>query len=167
MSQFKQMTGKRSAYRKLKNPFPDIMAFDAVIRSLITKNPLGCTSYLKAGKNHPPVEKVREMYTAKFVYVNANGKRIGYGLDMYRTIEGYQYGIAAVISNVANTSAHGGKARHLPDSDLFSVTLKCHDPKDGLFFVSLARDRMTLSSYEDDAIRARVVRWADSIAALA
>lgn len=88
---------------------------------------------------------MRGMYTAKFVYENAKGKRIGYGLDMYDSIDGYQYGIAAVISNMANTSAHGGKARHIPGSDHFSVTLKCHDPGGELFFINLARDRVTLS----------------------
>ena len=31
------------------------------------------------GVNHPPVEKVREMYTAKFVYKDSKGKRVGAG----------------------------------------------------------------------------------------
>lgn len=166
MAHFIQNQKNTSVYRSLKNTFPDVMAFDAVIRSLILRNPLGCTSYMKGGKNHPPVEKVREMYTAKFMYENANGKRVGHGLDMYHTIDGYQYGIAAVISNVANTTAHGGKARHVPASDLFAVTLKCHDSEHGFFFLSLARDRVTLSSYGDDAILARLKRWADSVPAL-
>jgi hypothetical protein len=48
-----------------EKPFPDVMAFDAVVRSLILNNPLGCTSYRSVKKHHPPVEKVREMYTAK------------------------------------------------------------------------------------------------------
>lgn len=143
------------------------MAFDAVIRSLIFRNPLGCTPYMKAKKNHPPVAKVRETYTAKFVYENEKGKQIGNGLDRYNSIEGYHYGIAAVISNMANNAAHCGKARHLPGSDLFSVTLKCHDPNSELFFISLARDRVTLSSYEDHEIQNRVEKWAREVPELA
>jgi hypothetical protein len=167
MAHFRQNAGTRSASHTLKTPFPDVMAFNAVVRSLIFTNPLGCTSYWKAKKNHPPVQKVREMYTAKFIYENAKGKRIGYGLEMYNSLDGYQYGIAAVISNVANTSAHGGKVRHIPDADRFSVTLKCHDPDGELFFISLARDQVTLSSYEDNAILARIEKWTKGVPALA
>ena len=167
MAHFNQRAGTKSAVRQLKNSFPDVMAFNAVVQSLILKNPLGCTFYRSAKKHHPPVERVREMYTAKFVYENAKGKRIGTGQDMYDSIDGYQYGIAAVISNMANIAAHGGKAKHIPGADLFSVTLKCHDPNGELFFLSIARDRVTLSSYSDDAIRSRVEAWADGVPALA
>ena len=167
MRYFKPKPGTKSAVRILKQPLPDITAFDAVVQSLVLKNPLGCMSYRSAKKHHPPVEKVREMYTAKFVYLNAIGKQIGIGLDMYNSIEGYQYGIAAVISNMANIAAHGGKVRHVPAADLFSVILKCNDPKAGLFFLSIARDRVTISSYSDDAIRARVETWADGVVAMA
>ncbi len=41
---FKQKTGTKSAVRYLKNPFPDVTAFDTLIQSLIQKNPLGCIS---------------------------------------------------------------------------------------------------------------------------
>jgi hypothetical protein len=107
------------------------------------------------------------MYTAKFVYLNAKGKRIGTGLDMYNSVEGYQTGIAAIISNMANIASHGGKVKHLPTSDLFSVTLKCHDPDGELYFLSIARDRVTLSSYTDDSIRKRGEKWTASVPALA
>jgi hypothetical protein len=166
MTQFRQRAGTKSAVRRLKKPLPDIIAFDAVVRSLIMKNPLGCTSYRSVKKHHPPVEKVREMYTAKFVYETAGGKRIGSSSEIYNSVEGYQTGIAAVVSNMANIASHRGKVRHLPDADLFSVTLKCHDPDGELFFLSLARNRMTLSSYTDDRIRKRVGAWVDSVQAL-
>jgi len=166
MRYFKPRPGTKSAFRILTTPFPDITAFDAVVRSLVLNNPLGCTSYRSAKKNHPPVEIVREMYTAKFVYLNTKGRRIGYGLDMYNSIEGYSTGIAAVISNMANIASHGGKVKHIPGADLFSVILKCNDPKDGLYFLSIARDRVTLSSYNDDTIRERVEKWADGVPGL-
>jgi hypothetical protein len=151
----------------LKKPLLDATTFDAVVRSLIMNNPLRCTSYWSRRKNHRPVEKVREMYTAKFVYEDPNGKRIGTGQEMYDSLEGYQYGIAAVISNMANIAAHRGKVRHIPDTDHFSVILKCHDPDGELYFLSIARDRVTVSSYTDDGIRRRVERWSDGVPALA
>ncbi len=167
MGYFKPKPGTKSAVRYLKTPFPDLMAFDAVVQSLVMNNPLGCISYMSAGKNHPPIEKAREMYTAKFVYLNAGGKQIGRGLDMYDSIDGYETGVAAVISNMANIASHRGKVRHLPGADLFSVTLKCRDPDGELYFLSIARDRVTLSSYSDDAIRKRVEKWADGVPGLA
>jgi hypothetical protein len=166
MAHFNKKPGTKSAFHYLKKPLPDVTAFDAVVRSLVMNNPLGCTSYFGGRKNHWPVEKVREMYTAKFVYEDPNRKRIGTGQEMYDSVEGYQYGIAAVISNMANIAAHRGKVRHIPDNDLFSVILKCHDPGGELYFLSIARDRVTVSSYTDDEIRRRVEQWTDGVPAL-
>jgi len=166
MRLFTPRNGTKSAVHRLKTPFPDIKAFDTVVRSLIRSNPLGCISYMRAKKNHQPIEIIREMYTAKFVYLDADAKQIGRGLDTYDTLEGYQYGIAAVISNMANIAAHRGKARHLPDADHFSVILKCHDPNGELYFLSIARDRVTVSSYTDDAIKKKVESWTDGVPAL-
>jgi len=167
MPDFKPKPGTKSAYRLLKSPIADVTEFEKIVQSLILENPLGCTTYRTVRKHYPPVQKVREMYTAKFVYLNAKGKRIGTGLDMYDSIEGYQTGIAAVISNMANIASHRGKVRHLPDADLFSVILKCHDSKGELYFLSLARNRVTLSSYRDDSIRKRAERWTDGVPELA
>jgi len=167
MAHFNQRAGTKSAVHRLKKPFPDITAFDAVIQDLLLKNPLECTSYRSARKFHHPLEKVREMYTAKFVYTDANGKRIGFGSEMYNSVEGYDTGVSAVISNMANITSHGGKVRHFLSADLFSVVLKCHDSNDELFFLSIARDRVTLASYNDDAISTRVGKWTDSVPVLA
>jgi hypothetical protein len=166
MPDFKPKPGTKSAYRFLKSPIADITAFDGIVNSLVLKNPLGCTSYHTARKHYPPIQKVREMYTAKFVYLDTKGKRIGTGHDMYDSVEGYLTGIAAVISNMANVASHRGKVKHLPEADLFSVMLNCHDPEGELYFLSLARDRVTLSSYSDDRIRKRVERWTDTVPAL-
>lgn len=167
MKYFKQKPGTKSAVHILNTPFPDITGFDTIVRSLVYQNPLGCTSYMTAKRNHPPVEVVREMYTAKFAYLNPDGKQIGRGLDMYDSVEGYEEGISAVISNLANREAHRGKVRHVKDDDHFSVLLKCHDPNGELYFLSIARDRITISSYTDDAIRKRLEAWTDTVPALA
>ena len=110
MAAFKQQMAAKSAVRLFANTLPDVKAFATIVQSLILNNPLGCVSYMSAGVNHPPVEKVREMYTAKFVYETANQKRVGSGSETYNTIDGYHAGIAAVISNMANIAAHSGKA---------------------------------------------------------
>ena len=154
--------GSRSARRALKRLIPDIATFDSLVRNLVRSNPLGCTSYFSTRKNYPPVTVVREMYTAKFAYTNPAGKRIGTSSEVYDSVDGYETGVAAMISNVANITAHRGKIRHRRDADLFSALLKCNDPDDGIYFVSLARNRITVSSYRDDAIRKKVEAWADA-----
>ena len=166
MAHFNQRPGTKSAFRILNKPIPDAAAFDTIVRSLVLNNPLGCTSYRTRRKVNKPVEKVRERYTAKFVYEDQNKKQTGNGQETYNSFEGYQYGISAVITNLANIAAHSGKVRHIPDADLFSVILKCHDPDGELYFLSLSRDRVTVASYIDDAIRTRVERWSDSVPSL-
>ena len=167
MTQFRQRAGTKSAVHRLKKPVPDITVFDTVIQVLRLKNPLACTSYRSSKNHHPPVEIVREMYTAKFVYLDEKGKRVGSGSEVFDSVEGYHTGIAAVISNMANIASHRGKAKHLPAADLFSVLLKCHDQNSEIYFLSIARDRVTLSSYTDDSIRKRLEKWTDSVPALA
>jgi hypothetical protein len=167
MRQFKPKPGTRSATRILHTPFADITAFTRVVRGLVLTNPLGCTAYRRVKKFHPPLEIVREMYTAKFVYMNEKGKRVGTGQEMYDSVDGYELGIAAMISNMANITAHRGKARHIREADHFFTLLKCYDPDRGLFFVSVARDRVTVASYTDDAIKKKVETWADTVPELA
>jgi hypothetical protein len=54
----------------------------------------------------------------------------------------------------------------VPGADHFSVILKCHDPGGELFFVSIARDRVTVASYTDDEIRRRIEAWTEGEPAL-
>lgn len=167
MPDFRPRPNTKRSSRRLKTPIADIAAFTAIIRSLMFTNPLGCTSYNSHLRAQPPIQKVREMYTAKFEYRNEKGKRVGTTIEMYDSVEGYETGIASVIANMANREAHRGKVKRLPDADLFSVMLKCHDPMGELYYLNIARDRMTLSSYSDDAIRERVERWVAGVPALA
>jgi len=166
MAVFREKTGTKSAVLSPKTPFPDIGAFSAFVRDIVLKNPFGCTSYMTGRKNHPPVEKIREMYTAKFVYLDKNRVQVGSGSEVYHTLDGYEDGIAAVVSNTANALAHKGKAKHTPDADLFSATLQCHDPDGTLWFLSIARDRVTISAYKNDKVKERVGAWAKTVPAL-
>lgn len=163
MTQFRQKAGTKSAVHRLKRPVPDITVFDRIVRSLILKNPLGCISHWVGLKHHPPLEIVREMYTAKFVYTDPAGKQVGRGSEVYNSVEGYHTGIAAVISNMANIASHRGKVRNIPEDDLYSVTLKCQDPGGDLYYLSIARDRMTISSYSNDQILDRLSQWTDGV----
>ena len=152
MADFEQNTNIKSAVRRIANPFADVDAFNAIVQSVILNNPFGCVSYMSSGVNHPPVEKTRESYTAKFVYQDTETKRIGSSSENYNTIAGYNAGISAVLANAANITAHGGTPARNPEADNFSATLKCHDPNGELYMLNISRQQVTLSSYEDDSI---------------
>ena len=166
MAHFKQNRPSKSAIRMLASPFANISIFDAFVQDIIRNNPFGCIAYRVPGKNYPPVEKVREMYTAKFVYENRDGKRVGTGAETYSTIAGFHAGIGAVTSNLANIAAHGGAVSRNQGADSYAVSLKCRDPNGEVFFLNLARDRVTVSSYADDSIRQRIEEWAEGVPAL-
>ena len=167
MADFVQNTNIKSAVRKLANPIADIAAFDAIVQQVILNNPFGCVSYMSSGSNHPPVEKTKESYTAKFVYQDSDAKKIGSGSESYRTVAGYKAGIAAVLANSANVTAHGGNPAHDSDGDLFSTTLRCHAANGEIFLVTFARQQVSLTSYEDESIRTVIETWADGVTALA
>jgi hypothetical protein len=166
MADFMQKTNVKSAVRKLANPIADINAFNTLIQTVITNNPFGCISHMTSGVNHPPVEKSRETYSAKFVYQDSDAKSVGSTSESYNSIVGYIAGIAAVLANSANNTAHGGSPVHDAQNDTFSATLKCQDPNGELYFVNISRKQVTISSYEDDAIRTKIETWADGVSAL-
>jgi len=167
MADFTQNSNVKSAVRNLASPITDVSAFDAIIQSVILNNPFGCVSYMSSGVNHPPVEKSRESYTAKFVYEDGNAKRIGTGSETYNMIAGFNAGISAVLANSANITAHGGTPVHNAEGDSYSTTLRCHDPNGELYYVSFSRNRVTISSFTDASIQTVIETWADGVPALA
>ena len=167
MADFVQSANVKSAVRILAEPIADVTAFNTIVQSVITDNPFACAAYMTAGENHPAVEKTREAYTAKLVYQDTDAKIIGTGSHRFDTLDGFDAGVSALLAATAVSTAHGGSVAHDTDGDTFSVTLKCHDPNGEIYSVNFSRDRVTITSYEDDAIRTRVETWADTIAALA
>jgi hypothetical protein len=167
MADFTQNSNVKSAVRNLADPIADVTTFNGIVQSVILNNPFGCVSYMSSGVNHPPVEKTRESYTARFVYQDAEAKRVGSGSESYSTITGFNSGISAVLANTANITAHGGTVAHDAEGDGYSATLRCHDPNGELYFVTFSRERVTVSSYSDDAIRTVIETWADGVPALA
>jgi hypothetical protein len=167
MADFMQNTNVKSAVRKLTNPIPDVDAFNTIVQNVILNNPFGCVSHMSSGINHPPVEKSKESYTARFAYQDTDAKTVGKGSESYNTMAGYNAGITAVLANTANNTAHAGTPIHDSPSDNFSATLKCQDPNGELYIVNFSRQQVTISSYEDDSIRMKIETWADSVPALA
>jgi hypothetical protein len=167
MADFVQSANVKSAVRKLAEPIADVAAFNTLVQSVITSNPFACVAYMTAGQSLPPVEKTKEAYTAKLVYQDSNAKSVGTGSHKFDTLAGFNAGVTALLAASAVSTAHGGTVVHDAGKDAFSATLKCHDANGELYMVNFSRDQLTLTSYEDDAIRTKVETWADSVPALA
>ena len=167
MADFVQSANVKSAVRKLANPIVDVATFNTIVQGVITSNPFACVAYMTAGESHPPVEKSKEAYTAKLVYQDTDAKSVGTGSHKFDTLAGFNAGVTALLAASAVSTAHGGTVVHDSGKDAFSATLRCHDANGEIYMVNFSRDQITISSYEDDAIRTKVETWADSVAALA
>ena len=167
MADFVQSTTVKTSVRELTNPIADVSSFDSIIASVITDNPFACVAYVSAGVSHNPVEKTRESYTARLVYEDEDAKNVGSTSERYNTITGFAAGVAVLMASAPLATAHTGTAIHDPELDGYSATLRCHDPNGEIYYVNFARDQISVTSYSDDAILAKVDTWADTIAALA
>ena len=167
MGDFIQNTAVKTAVRTLANPIADVAAFNTIVASVISTNPFGCVSYMSAGATHAPVEKTKETYTAKIVYQDTEAKVVGNQSGRFSTIAGFNAGAAALLADTALAAAHGGTGIRDTDTETYSATLKCHDPNGELYMLTFGRDQISLTSYEDDAIKTKVEAWADTVAALA
>ena len=167
MADFTESNNVKTAIRNLAAPIADATAFNAIVQSVVVGNPFGCVGYMTGGVSHDPVERNKEMYTAKIVYQNTEAKVVVINSDRYNSLAGFNACIAATLASTAITAAHGGQPSRDFEGELYTATLKCHDPNGELYYVTITRDRVTLSSYEDDAIRTKVETWADTETALA
>ena len=168
MADFVPDTNVKSAVRRLANPIADATVFNAIVQAVVVSNPFGCAGYISAGVTHQPVEKTKETYTAKIVYQDpSSAKIVGTLADRYNTLAGFNAGVAAILANTGITAAHGGQPARDYEGELYAATLRCHDPNGEIYYVNLSRDRVTISSYTDDAIRTKVESWADTETALA
>ncbi|MDP2797192.1 MAG: hypothetical protein Q8N94_06760 [Methanoregula sp.] len=167
MADFVQSNVTKSAVRELASPIANVATFNTIVQSVITDNPFACVSYMTAGVTHDPVEKTREGYTVKIIYQDTDAKTVGSLSDKFTNLAGFNAGATAILTDTALSTAHGGTAVRDSDNETFSATLKCHDPNGELFMVNFSRERISLTSYSDEAIRTKVEDWADTVAALA
>jgi hypothetical protein len=167
MADFVQSANVKSAVRTLANPIADVATFNTIVQSVITTNPFACVEYMTAGETHPAVETTKEAYTAKFAYEDSDAKTVGTGSEKFDSIAGFTAGAAAILANAALATAHGGTGFRDYGKETYSVSIRCHDPNGELYMVNFSRNQVTITSYEDDAIRTRVEAWADSVPALA
>ena len=167
MADFVQSANVKSAVRTLAEPIADVATFNTIVQSVIDDNPFECVSYMTGGVTHDPVEKTKEAYTVKVVYQDLLAKTVGTLSDKFNSIAGFNAGAAAILADTALATAHGGTAVRDSGSEAYSASLRCHDANGEIYTVNFSRNRITITSYEDDAIRTNVETWADTVPALA
>ncbi|MEN6518421.1 MAG: hypothetical protein ABFC38_09535 [Methanospirillum sp.] len=167
MSNYVQSGVVKTAVRELAAPIADVAAFAEVVDDVLTNNPFGCTAYQVGTENHAAVEKTGETYTGRVVYENGEAETVGTVSVKCPTVAAYTANVATVLGNAALATAMGGTGAHATDDDSFSAALRCHAANGEVFTLALSRTKLTLSSYEDDAIRSTVENWTDAVPTLA
>ncbi len=164
MADFVQKSNTKSAQRTLAYKLADLAALNALKTSLLgATNPLQVTSYTVAGVTKPGIEMTRERYGVKFIGLDADDKKVS---TLTQTINS-QSRIATAethITGSADIKDDMGALTILHDSgnDSYSMTFKCHDANGELYTLTISRTAVSISSFSDDAIKARVETWADS-----
>ena len=167
MADFIQTSITKTAVRELAAPIADVTAFATVVDGVITNNPWNCTAYTYGDVPQDPVAKSREAYTAYILFEDNEANTVGTMTARSVTVAGFNATITEILADAELATAMGGDAVRDADSENYSCTLKCHDANGEVYYVTIARDQVRISSYSDDAIRTRVETWADTVPALA
>ena len=167
MANFVPRSIVKSAIRTLITEIPTLAAFSGVVDGILTNNPFGCTAYESGGVSYDPVEKTREVYTARFIYEDNEAVTIATSAIKCPTVAAYNGVVTAVPAATAINTAIGETGVHVLDDDSFSATVKCHDANGELYNISISRTAVSISGYTADAILTTVEAWADGVPALA
>ena len=166
MADFIETTNTKSATRELAESIANVTTFQAIIQSIIDDNPFGCTAYVQNGASHAGVEINRENYTAKVVFEDLAGERAGTLSVKCPSVSAMGSASAAILADADLATAIGGDPVRDTENDTYSCQLKCHDASSEIYYVTFSRDKVRISSYQDDSIRATIENWADSVPAL-
>ena len=167
MADFTTSSTTKSAIRKLAIPLADVTAFDTIVQGVITNNPFQCVAYNEAGVSHNPVERTRQSYTGRIVYQDEDAKTVAVISARVPTIAAFTSVANHIAADTEIATAVGGTAVRNFENETYLCSLKCRDANGELYFVNFNRDRVTLTSYSDEAIRSKIETWADTVAALA
>ena len=130
---------------------------------IVTNNPFTCTTYTISGEVQAAVLVTRRSYGALLVWEDAEAKRCGSTTDKYSTKAGFDAGVAVRMGSAPCATAHAGTIIHDPELDTFPATIRCHDANSEIYSVTICREMITVASYTDDAILAKVETWTDGV----
>jgi hypothetical protein len=165
-SDFGQDSQGKIVLRELANPIADVSTFNLIVQSVITDNPFSCVGYTSDGNNHAPVEKIKEVYTARILYKDNNANIVSTSEETFNSTAEYKSGVAAILANTQLTTSQGDITSHDSKFDIYSATLKCHDVNGENYNIVFTRDDVILAGYSDDSIRTKFETWANTVASL-
>ena len=167
MADFVSKSVVKSAERVLATPLASKATLNTIVGNILADNPWGCTPYQSGGETLPAVAKSSEYYSGTIIYENNEGKQVGRISVRAPSSGAFDTNIATILANATLSTAMGGTASHDSSEDGFSVTLKCHAANGELYNVTFKRDKVSVTSYESDAVLTTIETWADTIPALA
>ena len=167
MADFVSKSVVKSSVRELSSPLASKAELNTIIGTILADNPWGCTPYTSGGETLPAVSKSSEYYSGTIVYENNDGKQVGRIAVRAPSAGGFDTTVTNVLAEEALETAMGGVGSNDSSEDGFSVTLKCHAANGELYNVTFKRDKVSVTSYESDAVLTTIETWADTIPALA
>ena len=160
----------KAATRTFTAPIVSADTYDAVITALTgDTNPLGASAYQTSGETRPGVEVATQNYRAVIQLIEPDeGKTIGSITVTAPTRAVINAAAARIVADadLAALYGEGTDAVQNPTKDAWGVRIKVHDPTGELYYLNFSRKNLRISSYESDALLAKVETWADSVAAL-
>jgi hypothetical protein len=81
---------------------------------------------------------------------------VGYVTARAESIAGFNAAKTAILADTDLATAISGDSVNPDEDERYSVTLRCHDANGEVYYVAFSRTQVTVSSYSDDAILARV-----------
>jgi len=168
MSDFIQKANVKRSVRTLTTKIADVATLNTLVQGVIDTNAFQCVNHLVAGETHPGVSRGTQSFGIRVVYENPTTlKNMGVATAKASTVAGYTAASTALVGNTALATAIGGDPIQDTETEGYSISLNCHDANGEDYTVTFTRKAVTISSYEDAAIVARVNTWANTKPALA
>ncbi|MBP2134094.1 hypothetical protein J2128_002060 [Methanomicrobium sp. W14] len=163
MTDFIETGSSKSAVRNLEKPVEDIASFDAMISRIVSENPFECTDYSYGGEDFLGITRNREYYTAKINFEDDNAKVTGSVSVKAPSVNSFGSAAEKIVSDTELAGTIGADPVRDSSKDAYYCQLKCHDANGETYYVTFTRSKVRVSSYEDDAIMARIENWADTV----
>jgi len=168
MSDFIQKANVKRSVRTLTTKIADVAALNTLVQGVIDTNPFQTVNHTVAGVTFPGVVRGTQSFGIRVLYENPSTlKNMGIATAKASTVAGYTAASAALVGDAALATAIGGDPIQDTEAEGYSISVTCHDANGEDYTVTFTRKTVTISSYEDNAIVARVNTWANTMPALA
>ena len=168
MADFIQKANVKRSVRIIATPIASVAALNTLVQGAIDSNAFECVDHVVSGVTIAGITRGTQSFGINVVYENPTTlKNMVTATAKASTVAGYTAAAAALVGNTALATAIGGDPIQDTEGEGYSISLTCHDANGEDYTVTFARKTVTISSYEDNAIVARVKTWANTKSTLA